>query len=123
MESFSNVLKELRTEKELSQANFAKIFNVSQNTIFCWEANKSEPNINTLKKLAKYFDVSLDYLCGRTTDINLKDEYQNSITKNERKLLKDFRAIPEQYQALCLSYVETIKNEFAKTNEGDLKNG
>ncbi len=64
MNKFSNVLKELREEKKLSQIQFAKEFNVSQTTISGWETGYREPDFNTLIEIAKYFGVTTDYLLG-----------------------------------------------------------
>ena len=64
MIKFKEKLKELRTEKNLSQIQFAKIINVSQRSISSWETGFREPDFETLEKLAKFFDVSTDYLLG-----------------------------------------------------------
>lgn len=57
-------LKELRTNKGLSQADLAKIFNVAQNTISQWERNVREPDFDTIEKIADFFKVSVGYLLG-----------------------------------------------------------
>ncbi len=59
-------LKELRKEKGISQLKLALILNTSQNTISRYETGEREPGINELIKLAEYFNVSIDYLVGRT---------------------------------------------------------
>lgn len=109
---FSKVLKELRTEKEITQSKMASDFNMSRNTIASWEAKKREPPIETLIQIATYFDVSLDYLCGRTSDASLPTvEYQRGaeLTPKERKLLNDFRQLPEDFQTVSLMYLETAR--------------
>lgn len=57
-------LKELRIEKGVSQIEVAKMLNMSKMAISHWEKGNSEPCIEQLKVLAKYFDVSIDYLIG-----------------------------------------------------------
>ena len=57
-------LKELREKAGLSQYKFAEKFGVSQSTVGNWEAGAREPNFKTLQRLAKFFDVSLDYFLG-----------------------------------------------------------
>ncbi len=59
-------LKELRIEQNLTQTDVAKILNVTKMAISHWEKGNSEPSIEQLKILAKYFDVSIDYLVGFT---------------------------------------------------------
>ena len=66
MGTFGDRLKELRLEKDLTQPAFGKIFNVEKGTVSNWENENRFPDKNTLKALADYFDVSLDYLLGRS---------------------------------------------------------
>ena len=66
MSSFSVRLKELRIEKSLSQEQLAKSVGLSHTAIGLWELNKRIPNLNAVIVLAKFFNVSLDYLAGLT---------------------------------------------------------
>lgn len=66
MDSFGKRLKELRQEKGLSQKVLAEQIGQAQSTINYWERDRKEPTISGLKKLCDYFDVSADYLIGRT---------------------------------------------------------
>ena len=66
MNIFCKRLRVLRLEKELKQSDVAKNMNVVFGTISNWERGKSFPNIEELKNLADYFNVSADYLLGRT---------------------------------------------------------
>ena len=59
-------LKELRAEKGLSQIDIAKLMHMSKMAISHWEKGNSEPSIEQLKTLARFFDVSIDYLTGYT---------------------------------------------------------
>jgi len=61
---FKERMRELRKYIKLTQKNLAKQFDVSGNTISAWECGASEPDFNTLIKLAKYFGVTTDYLLG-----------------------------------------------------------
>lgn len=58
----SDRLKELRKKQNLTQVQFAKIFNISSGTIAMWETNKRTPDVEMLIEIANYFNVSLDYL-------------------------------------------------------------
>ncbi|MBQ7880580.1 MAG: helix-turn-helix transcriptional regulator [Clostridia bacterium] len=64
---FSKRLKELRTEKGLSQHQLAKNLNhkITQSAIGLWERGKRIPNLDLVIILADYFCVSLDYIAGR----------------------------------------------------------
>ena len=59
-------LKELRVKKGLSQLRLATDLNTTQNTISRYETGEREPGIDELIKIADYFNVSVDYLIGRT---------------------------------------------------------
>ena len=59
-------LKKIRKEKGISQLKLALDLNTSQNTISRYETGEREPGICELIKIADYFDVSIDYLVGRT---------------------------------------------------------
>ncbi|MBO5022485.1 MAG: helix-turn-helix transcriptional regulator [Clostridia bacterium] len=64
MLKFAERLKELRTEKGLSQRKLAKLVGVSDKAISLWENNERVPNLDAAKALAVYFKVSIDYLAG-----------------------------------------------------------
>lgn len=66
-------LKELRENKHLSQIRLAMDLNLSQNSISRYENLEREAGYETLVMIADYFNVSLDYLLGRTDnpDMNL----------------------------------------------------
>ena len=55
-------LKELRENKGLSQYTFADAFGVSQSTVGGWESGSRKPNVETMKKIATFFNVSVAYL-------------------------------------------------------------
>ena len=59
-------LKELRKKKNISQLRLATELNTTQNTISRYETGEREPGIDELIKIADYFNVSVDYLIGRT---------------------------------------------------------
>ena len=65
-------LKDLRKEKKITQLQLAMELNMSQNTISRYETGEREPGINELISLADYFNVSIDYLLGRTDSRNIQ---------------------------------------------------
>ena len=58
-------IKELMKEENLNQVRLAEKIGVKQNTISAWLSGKKEPSITSLRKLADFFDVSVDYIIGR----------------------------------------------------------
>ena len=59
-------LKELRQERKISQLKLAFDLNMNQNTISRYENLERQADYDTLIRFADYFDVSVDYLLGRT---------------------------------------------------------
>lgn len=68
MGNFSERLVELRTEKGLSQVRLAKEIGFSRSVLGYWEKGTKIPNANAIIVLAKYFDVTSDYLLGLSDD-------------------------------------------------------
>ena len=66
MISFKERLKELRLEKNVTQQELGKLVNTSKMAISHWEKGHSEPSIAQLIILSDYFEVSVDYLIGKT---------------------------------------------------------
>lgn len=63
---FASRLLKCRKENNLSQKALAEIIEVSDAAITMMEKGKRSPSFEVLCALADYFDVSLDYLTGRT---------------------------------------------------------
>lgn len=59
-------LRELREEKGISQLKLAMDLNMNQNSISRYENGRREADYSTLILFADYFNVSVDYLIGRT---------------------------------------------------------
>jgi len=59
-------LKHLRNQKGISQLKLAMDLDLNQNSISRYESGEREADYKTLIKIADYFDVSVDYLLGRT---------------------------------------------------------
>ena len=62
----NNKIAELRKERGLSQRQLAKEIGTSQANLSRWEQGLNEPSIIECWKIADYFGVSIDLLCGRT---------------------------------------------------------
>ena len=96
-------LKELRDEKGLTQAALGELINLTKANISKYESGKLEPNIDTINYLASFFDVSVDYLFGRTTMrnffLNKQDEIIHviySVIQNDKDLADFWTKFPER---------------------------
>ena len=59
---FKERLKSLRKERKLTQSALGSILNYGYTAISNYESGRNEPSITDLKKIAEFFDVSMDYL-------------------------------------------------------------
>lgn len=59
-------IKELRQQNNLTQVRLAMDLSISQNTLSRYETDEREASYGTLKKIADYFNVSIDYLLRET---------------------------------------------------------
>ena len=66
MITFKERLRELRQEKGISQQELGNIVNMSKMAISHWESGHSEPSIYQLIILSNYFEVTIDFLVGKT---------------------------------------------------------
>ncbi len=62
--NIGKTIKELRREKKMSQTELAKLLYTSQDTISLWECGKSLPDVQSIIKMTKIFNVSSDYILG-----------------------------------------------------------
>ena len=65
MNILSNRLRELRNEKNISQATIAMLVGISRTAYANYEQGTREPSLETLILFCDFFDVSADYLIGR----------------------------------------------------------
>ncbi|MCM8901236.1 helix-turn-helix domain-containing protein [Caldicoprobacter algeriensis] len=75
-------IRELRDMKQLSRKDLAKVLGVTERTIGFYESEERNPPIDILNKLADIFDVSVDYLLGRTNIPNLNRHYHKTQTSD-----------------------------------------
>ena len=66
MNNFANNLKLVRKDFNVYQKDIAKFLDITVRQYQRYESGQQEPNIDSLIKLADYFNVSLDYLVGRS---------------------------------------------------------
>ena len=60
--NISNNIADLRKKKGITQEQLATALNISPQAVSKWETNTSQPDTQTLPLIAKYFEVSIDYL-------------------------------------------------------------
>lgn len=90
---FSNRLQTLRKSINLSQEELAKILNINRTSIVHYENSKSGriPRPDTLKQIADFFDVSIDYLLDRTDDKEVTVEEERFIADTDNLSLAELQ--------------------------------
>lgn len=102
-------LLELRSEKKLSQREVAKIFNVSQGTYNNWENSRTQPSLEQLIALADFFEVSVDYLIGRTDCYH--EHIEHTQNYNHKILLQLFDEYNKEEQEALLRILSHKKSK------------
>ncbi len=97
-------IKVLRESKKITQSDLARTLGLSRSAINAWEMGLSIPSTQYIVELAKFFNVSSDYL------LNIHEKNSNSFLEDE--LLRIFRLITPEQQ---LIYIEQGK-AFSKTH-------
>lgn len=92
---FCAVFKELRRENGYTAIEIAKNVGYSKNIVYEWERGRSQPNIETLIKLARLFDVTVDYLTGNTDELgaitnNVNYGSEGVVLNKEQKTLLSY---------------------------------
>lgn len=65
--NYMNNIRYLRQKNNLTQVELAARMGVKQNTLSAWETGSSNPELRSAVRLADFFEVSLDYLLGRSS--------------------------------------------------------
>ncbi|MCU9594596.1 helix-turn-helix domain-containing protein [Caldibacillus thermolactis] len=88
---YGDRLKKLRESKKLSQQQLAEKLNINRSTYARYELNQTQPDYETLQRLADFYDVSTDYiLTGINTKLTEKDE--RDVAKRMEKIKQDLAA-------------------------------
>ncbi|WP_142413098.1 helix-turn-helix domain-containing protein [Hathewaya massiliensis] len=105
--TFGDKLKQLRDEKNITQQELADILKVGRPTIAGYETKGKQPDYDKLIILSNYFNVSIDYLLGKTDikepadkileksqdtiALHRNDGYDDDLPEEARKEIEDFK--------------------------------
>lgn len=117
----SDRLKSLRKSKRLTQKQLAEKINVTHVSISGYESRNRSPDTDTLQRLADFFEVSTDYLLGRTDTPNNTSEEQDEAEfqafANNPKLNVFYKELPESEEEAVerlREIWEIIKHDYKK---------
>jgi transcriptional regulator with XRE-family HTH domain len=89
---FGDTLRSLLEERFITQKQMADALNIAPSTLSGYILNSSEPDFETLKKIAKYFDTTTDYLLDYRTG--------NTDTHQEDNILRIFRTLTNEQREI-----------------------
>ncbi len=102
-------LKELREQQRLNQEGLALKINVSQSTISAYEIGERTPDLETLIAIAKFFNISLDYLVGLS---NVKQMIQSSdLSEDELDHLHTYRQLSDMDREKVKAYIDGLQSK------------
>lgn len=120
---FRDILKDLRFEKNVTQGVVAKSCGLTPTCICQLETGARNPTGSTIIALAKYFDVSADYLLGLEDDFGARTTTGGNVmrdtnTAQERELLELFRTLSPYLKGMTM---EAVKSWAKKGADGEQK--
>ena len=102
-------LKLLRKESGISQQKLADAIGMSQQSINQYENHETEPDIMTLRKLADYFETSVDYLIGHTDIRNhIEPTSAYHLNADEGEVIDKYRALTPKERACVAQVIDTL---------------
>ena len=102
-------LRALRLSKALSQQKLADIIMVSQQSINKYENHNVEPDISTMIKIADFFNVSIDYLVGRTSVERRADALKETdLDLDEQNMVSIFRSLDKNQKELLVKLLKSL---------------
>lgn len=113
----TNRFKQLRSERNMTQAELASLLFVKQQSVTNYEKGINIPDISVLKKMAEIFEVSIDYLVG-ITDIRTPAYKMQPLPLNDSEsiLIETFRGVSSDIQNDIGNLLLHIKNDADKNN-------
>lgn len=104
---FGDKLRELRENAKLTQESFGEMFGVTSNAVYSWEKGKTQPSIEIIKEISKYYGVSVDYLFGFTQEDMTKIKQLNQVAR-EAGLIKGEDMTMEEFKK-AIDIVEVLR--------------
>ena len=110
MREFKDVLVELRQERKLTQDKLSEVLGITKQALSHYERGTRYPKPETLEAIADYFNVDMDYLTGRSplTTRLVSPAAGPDLSDDEAELLKQYRLLGDEGQAMLLSRAEEL---------------
>lgn len=104
-------LKQLRRSRGISQQKLAELLGISQQSINQYENHSIEPDIDTLSRMASYFETSIDYIVGRTTvSSRIENAEAFYLDNEEAKIIHGYRSLTAKEKQCVAMMIDTLIN-------------
>jgi len=113
---FQYVLKELRTNKKMTQAELAEAIQTKRANIGNWESGRVSPDYSMVVKLAEFFGVTTDYLFGNNYNVT-KDMPVIVFSQDDVDLVRRFKALPLVGQHMMMNTLENLEEMFSEPSK------
>lgn len=113
---YLNRLRELRIESELLQSDIAKIIDKSERTVGFYETGERDMGTETLAKLSDFFNVSIDYLLGKS---NIRNPKRIDINEIDIAFASGIKGLNKENQEIAKNIIEGLLAK--QKNEEDKK--
>lgn len=101
-----NRLKEIRESKGMTQTQLGEVIGAKKSAVSLWESGKRQIDNNTLKSLADFFGVSVDYILGRDQEETDQAAITTALLTREERMLEMFRQMDEKEQDAFIKWLE-----------------
>lgn len=101
-------LRQLMRQNSISQQELAYRLGLSRASIYKYLEGKAEPNIDTLKKMADIFDVSVDFLVEHPTKANIS---LGLFTERQQKLITAIKNLSDEQCIKLEGYIDGIQGK------------
>ena len=108
-----NNLRLLRNQKGMSQQKLAELLHISQQSIYKYENNLAEPDIQTLTELSELFDVSIDYIVGNSDDPRKMNVFvETELSPRELDFLRMYRRLNRTRKKIIEMILEDYDRDY-----------
>lgn len=115
MSDISNRIDDLLTQMQMKRIDLSRAVNIPVTTIKSWISSGSVPSAEAAYKVAKYFNVSVEWLI---TGKNSDNQQQDMILSSEEKTLVElFRHLDERDKNAVLTMVESLESQYASEDQ------
>lgn len=109
MGDFPNVFKSLRLQEKYSQQELADKLGIAKSTVSMYENGKRQPDLETLEKIADFFNVDMDYLIGRKETSNKHKETHKSYADVELLIARNGKKFTVEQKMELIKLLSEIK--------------